>query len=74
MKAPSPGRPTLPPNSVSKGYWEDRTLGSYVLETADRLPDKIAMVDGDVRLSYAELANSMDAAAERLLQTRTQSG
>jgi 2,3-dihydroxybenzoate-AMP ligase len=51
-----------------KGYWEDRTLGAYVLETADRLPDKIAIVDGDVRLSYAELANRMDAAAERLLQ------
>jgi 2,3-dihydroxybenzoate-AMP ligase len=50
------------------GYWEDRALGSYVLETADRLPDKIAIVDGDVRLSYAELANRMDAGAERLLQ------
>jgi 2-hydroxy-7-methoxy-5-methyl-1-naphthoate---CoA ligase len=52
----------------SKGYWEDRTLGAYVLETADRLPEKTAIVDGDVRLSYAELANRMDAAAERLLQ------
>lgn len=49
------------------GMWEDRALGSYVLETADRLPDKIALVDADVRLSYAELANRMDAAAERLL-------
>jgi 2,3-dihydroxybenzoate-AMP ligase len=52
----------------TKGYWEDRALGSYILETADRLPDKIAIVDGDVRLTYAELANRMDAAAERLLQ------
>jgi len=52
----------------SKGYWEDRPLGAYVLDTADRLPEKIAIVDGDVRLSYAELANRMDAAAERLLQ------
>lgn len=51
-----------------KGYWEDRTLGSYVLETADRLPDKIALVEGDVRITYSELANRMDAAAERLLQ------
>ncbi len=38
----------------SKGYWEDRTLGAYILDTADRLPEKIAIVDGDVRLSYAE--------------------
>jgi 2,3-dihydroxybenzoate-AMP ligase len=52
----------------AKGYWEDRALGSYILETADRLPQKIAIVDGDVRLTYAELANRMDAAAERLLQ------
>lgn len=52
----------------AKGYWEDRTLGSHVLKTADRLPDKIAVVDGDTRLTYAELANRMDAAAERLLQ------
>lgn len=51
-----------------KGYWEDRTLGSYVLETADRLPDKVALVDGDVRITYSELADRMDAAAERLLQ------
>lgn len=51
-----------------KGYWEDRPLGAYVLDAADRLPDKTAVVDGDVRLSYAELADRMDAAAERLLQ------
>jgi 2,3-dihydroxybenzoate-AMP ligase len=52
----------------SRGYWEDRPLGAYFLETADRLPDKVAVVDGDVRLTYAELANRTDAAAERLLQ------
>lgn len=51
----------------AKGYWEDRALGSYVLATADRLPEKIAVVDGDVRLTHADLANRMDAAAERLL-------
>ncbi|UTT71218.1 AMP-binding protein [Arthrobacter sp. DNA4] len=52
----------------AKGYWEDRALGSYVIETADRLPDKVALVDGDVRITYSELVNRMDAAAERLLQ------
>jgi len=52
----------------AKGYWEDRPLGAYVLDTADRLPEKTAVVDGDLRLTYAELANRMDAAAERLLQ------
>jgi 2,3-dihydroxybenzoate-AMP ligase len=52
----------------TKGYWEDRTLGSYILDTADRLPDKVAIVDGDLRLTYADVANRMDAGAERLLQ------
>jgi 2,3-dihydroxybenzoate-AMP ligase len=52
----------------ARGYWEDRALGSYILETADRLPDKVAIVDGDMRLTYADLANRMDAGAERLLQ------
>ncbi len=52
----------------SEGYWEDRPLGAYVLDAADRFPDKTAVVDGDVRLTYAEVANRMDAAAERLLQ------
>ncbi|WP_028275320.1 AMP-binding protein [Arthrobacter sp. I3] len=51
-----------------EGYWDDRPLGAYLLDTADRLPDKSAVVDGDVRLSYAELADRVDAAAERLLQ------
>jgi 2,3-dihydroxybenzoate-AMP ligase len=52
----------------AKGYWEDRPLGDYILDTADRLPERTAVVDGDLRLTYAELANRMDAAAERLLQ------
>jgi 2,3-dihydroxybenzoate-AMP ligase len=50
-----------------KGYWEDRALGSYILDSADRRPDVVALSDGDTQLTYAEVANRMDAAAERLL-------
>jgi 2,3-dihydroxybenzoate-AMP ligase len=50
-----------------RGYWEDRPIGHYILESADRHPDKVALVSGDVRLTYAELVDRMDAAAERLL-------
>jgi 2,3-dihydroxybenzoate-AMP ligase len=50
-----------------KGYWEDRPLGEYLLDVADRLPNKVALVSGDTRLTYAELADRMDAAAERLI-------
>lgn len=52
----------------AKGYWEDRALGAYVLDAAERYPNQTALVDGDVRISYRELANRMDAAAERLLE------
>jgi 2,3-dihydroxybenzoate-AMP ligase len=51
----------------AKGYWQDRPLGAYIHDTADRLPDKVALVDGPMRITYRELAGRMDAAAERLL-------
>ncbi|WP_458117247.1 (2,3-dihydroxybenzoyl)adenylate synthase [Arthrobacter sp. D2-10] len=51
----------------AKGYWQDRPLGDYLHDIADRLPLKTALVDGETRLTYGELANRMDAAAERLL-------
>ncbi|MFC9935909.1 MULTISPECIES: (2,3-dihydroxybenzoyl)adenylate synthase [Glutamicibacter] len=49
------------------GYWQDRPLGSYIHEVSDRLGEKIALVDGDTRMTYAEVADRMDAGAERLL-------
>ena len=51
----------------AKGYWEDKPLGAYILEAADRFPERRALVDGDARISYRELADRMDAAAGRLL-------
>lgn len=50
----------------AKGYWEDRTLGELISAVADEYPDREALVDGDVRMSYAELADRADAAAARL--------
>ncbi|WP_017615643.1 (2,3-dihydroxybenzoyl)adenylate synthase [Nocardiopsis salina] len=51
------------------GYWEDRPLGTQILEAADRVPDHIAVVDAadGTRMSYAELVDRADAAAERML-------
>jgi 2,3-dihydroxybenzoate-AMP ligase len=51
---------------VAAGYWEERSLGSHLWEQADRTPDATALVDGDLRLSYAELVDRADAAASRL--------
>jgi 2-hydroxy-7-methoxy-5-methyl-1-naphthoate---CoA ligase len=48
------------------GYWEDRTLGALLREAADRQPERPAIVDGDVRLTYRELLDRSDTAAVRL--------
>ncbi|MHB1533582.1 MAG: AMP-binding protein [Acidimicrobiales bacterium] len=49
-----------------KGYWKGISLGSLLWEAADRRAGALALVDGDVRLSYAELMARSDAAATRL--------
>jgi 2,3-dihydroxybenzoate-AMP ligase len=53
----------------ARGYWEDRPLGAYVLDVAEKSSDRTAIVDGatGTRMSYAELVDRTDAAAERLL-------
>jgi len=51
----------------SEGIWEDRTLGEYVLDAAERTPDKVALISGETRMTYRELTERMDQAAERLL-------
>ncbi|GAB3975274.1 (2,3-dihydroxybenzoyl)adenylate synthase [Actinoallomurus acanthiterrae] len=51
---------------AAAGYWAGRPLGDLLRERADRSPEAIALVDGEVRLTYAELADRGDAAAVRL--------
>jgi acyl-CoA synthetase (AMP-forming)/AMP-acid ligase II len=47
---------------VDKGLWLDRTLFDYFAETVARLPDRVAIVSGDTRLTFAAWA----AEAERV--------
>ena len=51
---------------VAAGYWEGRSLPSHIWEQAGRTPDKVALVDGDLRLTYAELTARADSAATAL--------
>lgn len=51
----------------ASGFWQDRPIAEYILDSADRNPHKVALVSGEVRLTYADLVDRMDAAAERLL-------
>ncbi|PWU52123.1 2,3-dihydroxybenzoate-AMP ligase [Micromonospora globispora] len=55
---------------VAKGYWEGRSLGSQLAETARRTPDAISLVDGDVRLTFRELLARADGAADRMRALR----
>jgi 2,3-dihydroxybenzoate-AMP ligase len=61
-----PWPPELAAQFRERGYWEDRTIGSLVREVADERPDVVAVVDGDVRLTYGALMDRADAAAARL--------
>jgi 2,3-dihydroxybenzoate-AMP ligase len=58
----------------AKGYWQGRTLGSHLTERADASPDAIAVVDGSARLTYRDLVESADGAAERLAALGLRSG
>ena len=51
---------------VAHGYWRNRPLGSYLGEWADRYGSRVALTDGDRKISYRELAELADALAERL--------
>ncbi|MEW1685854.1 (2,3-dihydroxybenzoyl)adenylate synthase [Streptomyces sp. NPDC093594] len=59
---------------TAAGYWTGRPLGDLLRETADRMPDTTALVDGDLRLTYGELADRADALAVRLLELGLTSG
>ena len=52
---------------ATRGWWQGRSLGAQLWEIADARADHRALVDGDVRLTYASLAARSDALATRLL-------
>ncbi len=51
---------------VAAGYWEGRPLGAHLLRQVDATPGALALVNGQTRLTYAELAARADGAALRL--------
>lgn len=50
------------------GYWLDRPLGHWMWHWADEYGDRIALVDGETRLSYREVAELADRLAQRLVE------
>jgi len=59
---------------AAAGYWQGRSLGSHLWEQADRTPARLAVVDGDTRLTYADVVNRADAAATRLSRLGLRAG
>jgi 2,3-dihydroxybenzoate-AMP ligase len=51
---------------VERGYWRGKSLGEHLWAVVDRRPEAVALVDGQMRMTYAEVASRADAAASRL--------
>ena len=51
---------------VRRGWWREQALGSEIWAVADTRIDKVALVDGEMRLTYGELIKRADAAAARM--------
>jgi 2,3-dihydroxybenzoate-AMP ligase len=52
---------------VARGWWRGESLGSLLWAIADERAGHVALVDGETRLTYAELAARSDALATALL-------
>jgi 2,3-dihydroxybenzoate-AMP ligase len=51
----------------ARGYWEDRPLVSHFLEPFQRFGDTVAVVDGEQRVTYAQLGRQAERVALNLL-------
>ncbi len=53
---------------VAKGYWMDVTYGDVLDRAAASTPDKVALIDANGCLTYAQLAEKVDRLAIALLE------
>ncbi|MEV5646792.1 AMP-binding protein [Nocardia sp. NPDC052254] len=56
------------------GYWQDRSIPSYIAEHVAAHPDRIALVDGDTRLSYRQMWDRSSSIAQYLLDLAIEPG
>lgn len=53
---------------IAAGYWENRTITDMVYAVAERFPDKVALIEGERRVSYSELRTYVERLAYGLLR------
>lgn len=51
----------------AQGYWKDATIYERVHAAAQAQPDKVAIVDGERRITYAQLLSTVETIAGNLL-------
>ncbi|WP_067934604.1 AMP-binding protein [Alicyclobacillus kakegawensis] len=57
-----------------EGHWPDKTVSDFLAEAAQRLPDKVAILDPLHRYTYRELADKVRRAAFGLLEMGIRAG
>jgi len=56
------------------GYWVDRVITDFLDDAVRRTPDKVAFIDPRRQVTYAQLAQEVDAAAAGLLELGVRPG
>ncbi|MCH8266666.1 MAG: AMP-binding protein [Acidobacteria bacterium] len=59
---------------VREGYWQNKTLGELLEDTARAFPDKTAVADGARKVSYSDLSRLSTRLAVHLLKQGLQPG
>lgn len=62
----TPWPPELAARYRAEGWWEGRTIAALLAERAARHPARVALIDGERRIPYADLVRRADRLAARL--------
>lgn len=60
--------PELAARYRAEGYWRDQTIHDRFAAAAKAYPDKVGLIDGARRLTYAQVASLVDRIAAHLLE------
>ena len=64
----TPWKSDLAKRYTAAGYWENKTIAEMVYAVAERIPDKVALIEGERQISYAQLQQRVERVAYGLLR------